>query len=48
MHISGLEQILADRGGAKEGLLLLQDNALLQKIVAWFVFQPKLFTANFL
>lgn len=35
MHISGLEQILADRGAAKQGLLLLSSNALVQKVVAW-------------
>ena len=37
MHISGLEEILADRGGGKKGLLSFSDNALLQKIVAWSV-----------
>lgn len=37
MHISGLESILVDRGAAKQGLLLLSGNALLQKVVAWYV-----------
>jgi hypothetical protein len=37
MHVSGLEQILADRGAAKQGLMLLSGNSLLQKVVAWFV-----------
>jgi hypothetical protein len=45
MHISGIEQIMADRGGTKEGLLLLRDNALLQKVVAWYGFQGNLFQA---
>jgi hypothetical protein len=37
MHISGLEQILADRGGTKDGLLIFSGDALLQKVVAWSV-----------
>ncbi|KAG0649314.1 hypothetical protein D0Z07_4598, partial [Hyphodiscus hymeniophilus] len=40
MHISGLEQILAARGGAKESLLFLSHSALLQKVVAWSVSIP--------
>ena len=42
MHVSGLEQILADRGSAKQGLMLLAGNALVQKVVAWFVLSTPL------
>ena len=37
MHISGLESILIERGAAKQGLLLLNGNSMLQKIVAWYI-----------